>query len=114
MAENQIDHLNTLRQSYNELQDSASHVLSKALDESSRVYQSVLSERNDESQRRRPEKVQKEISRKPTSILDEFISEPSVPLRSKPEDEFVDLISSLMEPVRPKSPTFGNYVTRDN
>ena len=109
------DRLHTLRLSYKELQDSASNTLSKALDESSKVYQSVLTDMNET--RKRPDAVKqppKQVSSKQPSILDEFITDPSVPLRTPAGDDFLDLISLLMEePSRPRSPQFGtNHVLR--
>jgi hypothetical protein len=102
------DRLEVLRSSYKQLQESASQSLSKALDESSKVYSSVLTESKP------PEvKVVKKLKLKEVSIMDEFITDPSVPLNE--ENSFVDLVSMLMEPVHPKSPEFGStYYARDN
>ena len=116
----EVDHLHTLRQNYKELQDSASTSLSKALDESSKVYQSVLVDSNDPSRKRtgqmKQPSVGKNFAARQPSIMDEFIAEPSVPLRTPAGDEFLDLISCLMEPGRPRSPEFGSttYYARDN
>ncbi len=103
------DILEGLRSSYKELQESASQALSKALDESSKVYSSVLTEQ------KQPEvKVVKKVQHRQVSVMDEFITDPSVPLNQ--DNSFEDLVSVLMEPVRPKSPEFGNktYYARNN
>ena len=109
--ENEDDRLNTLRLSYKELQDSASNTLSRALNESSKVYQSVLVDMNEPRKRTdnvKPQLKQNHPPVKEPSIMDEFISEPSVPLHTPASDDFLDLISVLMEPCdRPKSPDFG-------
>ena len=119
MEENEHDQrLHHLRQSYKELQDSASNALSRALNESSKVYQSVLVDLNEPRKRATEHALPQPKTHtrtKQPSIMDEFISEPSVPLRTPAIDEFLDLITCLMEePERPKSPQFGrtNHVLR--